>query len=59
MTHILIKSTHMHTLAIILALGTTIPAHHSVGVSAFRMMPNCSMQRNSCSICDFSGRGIL
>ena len=48
----------MHTLS--LPLGTTtIPAHHSVGVSIFWMTLNCSIQQSSHSTRDFSGSGIL
>ena len=43
-----------------LPLGTTtIPAHHYIDMSTFRMTPNCSIWQNFCSTCDFSGSRIL
>ena len=48
----------MRTLSLPLG-ATTIPAHHSVGVSTFRMTPNCSIWQSPCSTCDCSGSRIL
>ena len=54
----LVRSTHMFTRPLWLGT-TTIPAHHSVGVSTGSITPSHSMWSNSTLIARISGTGTL